>query len=202
MIAVLKEEGIYENTIIFFTSDNGPTYTGGVDFDFFESSSPFANGYGRTKGFLYEGGIRVPLIVSWPGTIEKQLVSEHTSAFQDMLPTFCALANADLPEDVDGISMLPALLRQEQKVHKHLYWEFPSYNGQQAVLMGSWKGIRKDIFNGNMDIELYNIEEDVQEQYDVSDQFPDIVNQMDSIMKVEHIPAENIKFKIKELGDI
>ena len=83
------------NTIIILSSDNGPTYTGGVDFDFFESSKPFANGYGRTKGYTYEGGIRVPLIASWPNKIKAGSTSDHISAFYDMMPTLCDIAGVE-----------------------------------------------------------------------------------------------------------
>ncbi len=202
LVSTLKELGIYENTIIFFSSDNGPTYTGGVDFDYFESSKPFSNGYGRTKGFVYEGGIRVPLIASWPNHIERGSVSDHVSAFYDLLPTICDITGIEPPKNIDGISFKPTLLKQNQKKHDFLYWEFPSYNGQQAVRLGNWKGIRKDIFDGNLDIELYNMETDIAEQNDVSDQYPDIVKRIGDIMKLEHQPSPNKKFKFTQLGDL
>ena len=82
-----------------------------------------------------------------------------------------------------------------------MYWEFPSYNGQQAVRMGKWKGIRKDIFKGNLTLELYNLDVDIKEQNDISKQHPDIVKKIEEIMLKEHEPAENIKFRIKQLGD-
>lgn len=202
IIELLKEKGIYENTIIIFSSDNGPTYLGGVDFDYFESSKPFSNGYGRTKGFVYEGGIRVPLIASWPNHIKPGTASNHISAFYDLMPTICDISGVAPPEGVDGISFKSTLLGEEQKQHDFLYWEFPSYNGQQAVRMGKWKGIRKNIFDGNLKIELYNLETDLEEQVDVSDQYPKIVEKIKAIMKQEHEPAANDKFKFKELGDL
>ena len=202
LIATLKEEGIYENTIILFSSDNGPTYTGGVDFDFFESSKPFSNGYGRTKGYVYEGGIRVPFIASWPNHIQANSVSDHISAMYDLMPTICDLTGAEIPMEVDGISIKQALLSKDQKEHEFLYWEFPSYDGQQAVRMGQWKAIRKDIFKGNMHVELYDLASDIEEQIDVSAQYPEIIQQIEKIMKEEHEPAENIKFQFKELGDL
>jgi len=201
LIATLKEEGIYENTIIIFSSDNGPTYTGGVDFDFFESSKPFSNGYGRTKGFVYEGGIRIPLIASWPDHIEPGSQSAHVSAFYDLMPTICDLAGVEPPKDIDGISFMPELLAQEQEAHEFLYWEFPSYNGQQALRMGQWKGVRKDIFDGNMGIELYDLDNDLSETNDVADQHPKIVQRIEQLMIQEHEPAQSKKFKIKQLGD-
>ncbi len=202
IIAKLKELGIYENTLIIFTSDNGPTYTGGVDADYFDSAKPFANNYGRTKGFTYEGGIRVPMIASWPNKIKSGSKSDHISAFWDILPTFSELIKVKTPKDVDGISFLPTLLSSKEQVqHEFLYWEFPSYHGQQAVRMGDWKGIRKNIFKGNMKIELYNLKDNIAETNDVSDQNQDIVSKIETIMKNEHTPAEIDRFKIKQLGD-
>ena len=201
LVTKLKAEGIYENTIIIVTSDNGPTYTGGVDFEFFESSKPFANGFGRTKGYVYEGGIRVPFIASWPNEIEPGSKSDHISAFYDIMPTLCDIAGIEAPEDIDGLSLMPEMLGQKQKEHEFLYWEFPSYKGQQAVRLGKWKGIRKNIFDGNMTIELYDLDNDVLEQNDIAAQHPDIVAKIENIMTQEHVPAENERFKFKELGD-
>ena len=202
IVAKLKELGLYENTLIVFTSDNGPSYTGGVDAEFFNSAGPFQNSYGRTKGFTYEGGIRVPMIASWPNKIVAGSESDHISAFWDVLPTFAELLQVESPENIDGKSFLPTLLAEEgQEEHDFLYWEFPSYEGQQAVRMGKWKGIRKDIFKGNLTLELYNLENDLAETSDLSDQFPDVVSAMEEIMKREHTSAEIDRFKIKELGD-
>ena len=201
IVSLLKEKGIYENTVIIFSSDNGPTYTGGVDFDYFESSMPFSNGYGRTKGFVYEGGIRIPLIASWPNHIKPGTESNHISAFYDLMPTICDIAGITPPDSIDGISFKSTLLDEKQKPHEFLYWEFPSYNGQQAVRMGKWKGIRKDIFDENMEIELYNLELDLEEQVDVSREYPEIVKEVKAIMIQEHEPAFNTRFKFKQLGD-
>ena len=202
IVALLKEEGIYENTVIFFSSDNGPTYLGGVDFNYFESSKPFTNGFGRTKGFLYEGGIRVPLIASWPNHIEPGSKSNHISAFYDLMPTLCDIAGTAAPEAIDGISFKSTLLNKKQKQHDFLYWEFPAYQGQQAVRMGKWKGIRKNIFKGNMKIELYNLETDLEELNDVSSKYPEIVEKISEVMLKEHEPATIEIFKFKQLGDI
>ena len=202
IVALLKEKGIYENTVIFFSSDNGPTYLGGVDFNYFKSSKPFTNGFGRTKGFLYEGGIRVPLIVSWPNHIEPGSKSNHISAFYDLMPTLCDIAGTDAPEAIDGISFKSTLLNKKQKQHDFLYWEFPAYQGQQAVRMGKWKGIRKNIFKGNMKIELYNLETDLEELNDVSSKYPEVVEKISEVMLEEHEPATIERFKFKQLGDI
>ena len=201
LIEKLKELGLYENTIIIVTSDNGPTYTGGVDFDFFESSKPFSNGFGRTKGYTYEGGIRVPLIASWPNKIKAGTTSDHNSAFYDMMPTICDIAGAERPENIDGKSFKDELLGGKQEPREFLYWEFPSYKGQQAVRLGKWKGIRKNIFDGNLEIELYDLENDILEQNNIATMHPDIVERIANIMTKEHEPAENERFKFKQLGD-
>ena len=204
IIAKLKELDLYENTLIVFTSDNGPSYTGGVDAEYFNSAGQFPNNYGRTKGFTYEGGIRVPMIASWPGYITPGSKTHHISTFWDVMPTFGELVKATVPDDIDGISFLPTLLGKEdmkQKKHEFLYWEFPSYQGQQAVRMGDWKGVRKNIFKGNMNIELYDLKSDPAESNDISLENPDIVAKIEAIMLAEHTPADIERFKIKQLGD-
>ena len=201
LVASLKTLDIYDNTVIIFSSDNGPTYTGGVDFDFFESSKPFNNGYGRTKGFVYEGGIRIPLIASWPNHIKAGTTSDHISAFYDLMPTICDLAGIVPPEDIDGLSFKSVLLGKEQRAHDFLYWEFPSYKGQQAVRIGKWKGVRKNIFDGNLAIELYDLEVDFKEENDIATLHPEIVEKIKNIMVQEHEPSSNERFKFKQLGD-
>jgi arylsulfatase len=204
IIAKLKELDLYDNTLIIFTSDNGPSYTGGVDAEYFNSAGLFPNNYGRTKGFTYEGGIRVPMIASWPGKIQPGSKTDHISAFWDVMPTIGELVRSTVPDDVDGISFLPTLLGEKvmkQQKHDFLYWEFPSYQGQQAVRMGEWKGVRKNIFKGNMAIELYNLNSDPTESNDIAFENPEIVGKIEEIMKREHTPAEIDRFKIKQLGD-
>ncbi|MCG8389537.1 MAG: arylsulfatase [Cytophagales bacterium] len=203
IVQKLKDEGQYENTLIIFSSDNGPTYNGGTNSPFFESAKPFKSEYGWGKGFLHEGGIRVPMIASWPGKITPGSTSELVSAFWDVLPTLADVAGATTPANVDGISFLPGLLGQPgQKEHEFLYWEFPAYQGQQAVRRGDWKGIRKNIFKGNMEIELYNLRTDPMEQQNIAPDHPDIVNEMAAIMSKEHTVPRIDKFKMKPLGDI
>ena len=146
LIKTLQEEDLYDNTIILFTSDNGPTYLGGVDFNYFESSSPFSNGYGRTKGFLHEGGIRVPLIVSWPNNINPGTSSDHLSAFYDIMPTLCDIAGVTTPRMSDGISFKPTLSGKDQETHQYLYWEFPSYKGSASSQVGKMEGHPKKYF--------------------------------------------------------
>ncbi len=202
IVATLKELGIYENTLIIFSSDNGPTYNGGTDSPWFDSAKPFKSEKGWGKAYLTEGGVRVPMIAQWPGKIEAGTETNHLSAFYDVLPTLCGVVNKDIPDDTDGVSFLPTLLgTQQQEEHKFLYWEFPASGGQQAVRMGKWKGIRKNIFKDNLQIELYNLEEDIQELNNLAEKHPEVVGKIKGIMEKEHIPAEIERFKIKQLGD-
>ncbi len=202
LVNKLVEIGQFKNTLIIFTSDNGPTYAGGADTQFFDSANPFKTEYGWAKGFVHEGGIRVPMIASWPGKINYGSKSNHISAFQDMMPTFAEAADTPIPEGIDGISLLPELLGKKQReTHEYLYWEFPAYQGQQAVRMGKWKAIRRDIFKGNMEVELYDLEADIQEQNNVAESNPDIVKRMAAIMVEAHTPSHLEKFQFPQLGD-
>ena len=199
LVKRLKELGLYENTLIIFSSDNGPTYTGGADTKYFDSAKPFKTENGRIKGYVYEGGIRVPMIAHWPGKIQAGATTDHISAFYDVMPTLCEVADIKAPAASDGISFLSTLLGEEQKKHDYLYWEFPAYKGQQAVRMGKWKGIRKNIFDGNLALELYDLESDIQEQHDVSEEHPNVVAQIDAIMKEAHVPATLERFRMEAL---
>jgi arylsulfatase len=202
LVDKLKELGLYDNTIIMFTSDNGAGIGGGSTAEWFDSAKPFISERGRIKGTVYEGGIRVPMIASWPGKIKAGSESSHPSAFYDVLPTLCDLTSIETPDDTDGISFLPTLLGNEQQPHDFLYWEFPSYGGQQAVRFGDWKAIRRNILkDGNTDIELFNLADDIQEQNNVADEYPEIVKQMKEIMEREHVPAEIERFRMAAIGD-
>ena len=202
IISKLKELGLYENTLIIFSSDNGPTYAGGVDPSYFASAKPFKGEYGWGKGFVNEGGLRVPMIASWPGKIKPNSTSELISSFYDILPTFCELTNSPLPDSIDGISMAPTLLGNDnQEQHTFLYWDYPEYGGQQAVRMGQWKGIRKNIKKGNLKIELYNLSTDIQELHNVADEHPEIVEKIKEIMRSEHTQPEVPTFIMSALGD-
>ncbi|MBY5957644.1 arylsulfatase [Membranicola marinus] len=203
LIDKLKEEGLYDNTLIIFTSDNGPTFNGGSDSPWFGSGGPFPSEKGRGKGYVYEAGIRVPFIAAWPGVIEAGSQSDVISAFWDMMPTFDAIAGAKTPSDVDGVNLLPVLEgRKDQLDREYLYWEFPSYGGQQAVRMGPWKAIRQNINKGNIAIELYNLDNDLREQHNVANQHPDIVKKMTKIMAKEHEEPELERFRMEALGDV
>jgi arylsulfatase A-like enzyme len=202
IIQKLKELGLYENTVIFFTSDNGPTYNGGSDSPYFDSAGPFRSDREWAKGFLHEGGIRVPLIVTWPGKVQPGTRSDRIGAFYDLLPTLCEIVNEDVPEYSDGISFLSTLLgKDESREHDFLYWEFPENNGQQAVRMGKWKGIRENIDQGNLVIQLFDLENDIREEHDVSADHPEVITQIRAIMEAQHRPAEIERFRMEALGD-
>lgn len=189
--ATLDSLGIAENTIVVFTSDNGPHLEGGADPDFFNSNGDF-RGYKRD---LYEGGIRVPMIVRWDGVVEENTKSDHISAFWDFLPTMADIIGAEHPKDIDGISFLPELTKSGvQEKHDYLYWEFHEENGRQAIRQGDWKAVKYDVHNDGK-IELYNLKDDVSEEVDVAGAYPDKVAEMDSLMKSSRVDSELFKFR-------
>jgi len=191
IVDLVDELGIAENTLIIFTSDNGPTPAGGADPEFFDGNGI----YRGIKFSFYEGGIRCPMIARWPGTIEKGMETDHISAHWDVLPTMAELAGVDVPEGVDGISFLPALKgeSENQKAHDYLYWEWPSRNGWQAARKGQWKahwtGTRKGLEKATF--ELYDLSEDIAEEVNVAEQFPDIATTMKKIMAEAHVPEND-----------
>ena len=172
----LKELGLEEKTIVFFSSDNGPHKEGGADPQFFHSSGPL-RGYKRD---LTEGGIRVPMIVRWPTKIKAGTVSDQVCAFWDFLPTAADLAGAKTPEGLDGISMAPTLLgKGEQKQHDFLYWEFHERGSQQAVRLGDWKAIRLQVGGP---LVLYDLKTDISETKNVAAAHPDVVAKMETYL--------------------
>jgi arylsulfatase A-like enzyme len=200
IVKTLKQKGLYENTLIIFTSDNGPSYAGGAKPEFFNSAGPFQGQYGRGKGFVYEGGIRVPMIVSWPKTIKKGSESNHISSFYDFMSTVGDLLKIETSEN-DGISYLPTLTQKTQKKHDYLYWEFPETGGQQAIRMGNWKALRTNLHKGIVKTQLFNLTKDIREEHDIADSFPEIVKKAEAIFKDNHVQADNKRFRIKRLGD-
>lgn len=182
----LEEHRIEKDTIVFFTSDNGPHREGGNDPDFFDSNGPLRG----IKRDLYEGGIRVPMIVSWPGRTSTGAVSEHVGSFADVMATAAEIAGVDSPPDTDSVSFLPAILgdREKQEKHRYLYWEFYGRGSAQAVRADQWKAVRKPIFTG--DIELYNLSKDLGEEKNVADQHSEVVDEMKLMMEEAHTPSE------------
>jgi arylsulfatase len=203
LVAQLKKEGLYENTLIVFTSDNGPSYAGGADPDWFNSAGLFQEGYGHGKGFVYEGGIRVPTFFTWPGKIRSGTESDHISAHYDMLATLGELTGFEVPQETDGISLLPTLLGQEDQMeHEFLYWEFPEYGGQVAIRMGDWKVVRQHVKDdARPTLELYNLESDPNESQNVANQHPDILQRASVIFASEHTRATVDKFDIPLLEE-
>jgi arylsulfatase A-like enzyme len=189
----IDDLGIGDRTVFIVTSDNGPHLEGGADPDFFNSNGIF-RGYKRD---LYEGGIRVPFIVRWPDRINGGVKTGHISAFWDILPTFCEIVGLEVPSNLDGISFLPVLKQEgQQKKHPYLFWEFYEQGGKQAVRMADWKGIRIGIKdNPDRPIELYNLAEDPEEKNDIATQHPDIVLQIESIMKEAHTPSKVFTYR-------
>lgn len=184
---LIDELGLAENTLIIFTSDNGPTYNGGTDNEFFDSNGPLRG----LKGSVYEGGIRVPMIAKWSGKIAPGSQSDQISAFWDIMPTLGDIAGFECPEDIDGISLLPTLFEKgEPEDHEYLYWEH--LGKLQAVRLGNWKGVR---LSPKEKIQLYNLEVDLAEENDVAGQNPDIVRKIEGILKSGRTPSEHFTLK-------
>jgi arylsulfatase A-like enzyme len=188
IMATLKELGIDDNTIVFFTSDNGPQpgeWTE-VFVDYFDGNGP----YRGAKTNFYEGGIREPFIARWPGHIAAGSQSDHLCAFYDMLPTLAELAGAQPPSNIDGISIVPTLLnRGKQAEHEYLFWEQPSGNKfTRAIHWKNWKLVQP---KPDGKLELYDLASDLAEEHDVADQHPDVMAKMQSIIAAEHTPERN-----------
>jgi arylsulfatase A-like enzyme len=187
----LKETGVDKNTIVLFASDNGPHLEGGADPDYFNSNGGL-RGYKRD---LYEGGIRTPMIIRWPGMIRAGSRSDHISAFWDLLPTFAEITGVQISDSTDGISFLPELLGKNQKTHEYLYWEFHEQGGKMAVRMGNMKAVRLNadkLSDSNM--ELFDLSTDIGENNNVAASNPEIVKKMAEIMNIAHTRSEVFPF--------
>lgn len=187
VMQALADKGIDDDTIVFVTSDNGPHREGGADPEFFNSSGPLRG----IKRDLTDGGIRVPMIVRWPGKIEADTISHEAWSFQDILPTAAELASTASPEGIDGVSMVPTLLGSqiaghEQAEHEYLYWEFHERGFKQAVRMGPWKGIRN---KPGRPIELYHVVTDLAEENDVAKNHPELVAEIETIFETARTPS-------------
>ena len=184
IIQQLKQLGIDKNTLVIFTSDNGPHKEGGNDPSYFNSNGSLRG----IKRDLYEGGIREPMIAYWPGKVKAGSTSNFAGAFWDFMPTFTELANTASPNNIDGISIVPVLLSQKnQPSHEWLYWEFHEQGGKQAVRMDKWKGVRLNVIKeADGPIELYDLQTDAGEKINVADQHPEIVKAIKKIMQQQH----------------
>lgn len=193
LLGVLKELGIDGQTVVFFSSDNGPHQEGGADPTFFQSSGSLRG----IKRDLYEGGIRVPMLVRWPGVIAAGRRTEHVSAFWDFYPTCLELAGLEPENHVDGISFLPVLLGEEksQPKHSYLYWELHEASGKQALRVERWKAVRQNLaFDLDAPIELYDLKMDPLESRDVSRQYPHIVQKMRRLFETVRTEAPGYRF--------
>jgi arylsulfatase A len=187
----LSELGLEKNTIIIFTSDNGPHLEGGGDPDFFDSNG-ILRGYKRD---LYEGGIRTPFIVKWPARVKANTGSDHISAFWDILPTLAEITGAEIPAVTDGISFLPALLgKKKQAEHDYLYWEFHEQGGKMAVREGKWKAIVLDADKGMDKCELYDLSQDPSEKNNIASANQAIVTKLKGIMNISHVRSDAFPF--------
>jgi arylsulfatase A-like enzyme len=180
----IKKLGLDENTIIMFSSDNGASFSAGVDTKFFNSVS----GLRGLKMELYEGGIRVPFIARWPNHIKANTVSNHVSVQYDIMPTLAELSGSKVTR-IDGQSLLPELLGQQtiQKNHEFLYFEYPENGGQLAIRIGNWKGVKMNVRkNPKGKWELYDLLADQYERNNVAEKHPEIIEKMNAILKREH----------------
>jgi arylsulfatase A-like enzyme len=175
----LKQLGVADNTIVIFTSDNGPHAEGGNNPKFFRSAGPFRG----IKRDLYEGGIRVPALAVWPGHITPGQASDALSGFQDWLPTFAELASASPPDDIDGVSLVPTLLSQgKQTPHDFLYWEFHEQGGKRAIRSDNWKAVQLGKRQSRKPCELYDLATDPGEEHNVAAVHPDMVAKLEQMM--------------------
>ena len=184
ILDTLRALGIDRRTVVFFTSDNGPSTEGGSDPAFFRSADGLRGG----KRDLYEGGIREPMIVWAPGRIPAGRTSDQIWALWDLFPTLAELAAARAPAGLDGISMVPSLTgRGVQPQHDHLYWEFHELGTAQAVRSGRWKGVRRPMRTGVL--EVYDLEADPGETRDVAAREPAVAARLTRLLDQDHVPS-------------
>lgn len=194
----LDELGIAENTLVIFASDNGTHREGGRTLkdamEVFHSSGPLRG----IKRDLYEGGIRVPFIVRWPGYVSSGATSEHLGAFWDLVPTFADLVGKKTPKAIDGLSFLPDLLDKEgQQEHEALYWEFIEGGFKQAIRADDWKAIRFYNKKEPKRTELYYLKDDIGESNDLANEYPEKVSEMENMMDKQRTLSEHPLFRVK-----
>jgi arylsulfatase A-like enzyme len=189
----LKQKGLDKNTLVIFTSDNGPHIEGGADPVFFNSGG----GLRGVKRDLYEGGIREPFVAHWPGVIKPGAKNDFAGAFWDLLPTFTELAGVKIPDRIDGLSIVPSLTgKGTQQQHDYLYWEFHENGGRQAVRQGNWKAVRLNVAkNTNGAVELYDLSKDPAETRNIATQNPDKARQLGQLMTEAHVESALFPFE-------
>lgn len=193
IIETLKKKGMWENTIMIFSSDNGVHRVGGHNPDFFDSNGPF-RGYKRD---LYEGGIRTPFIVSWPKVIKKHRKVEHLSTFWDFMPTVCDIVGIDAPKNTDGISYLPTIKGKDKKQKKHdfIYYEFYELGGKQTIIKDGWKLLRLNVSKPKkLREELYYLPDDIGENNNIINENRKKADELRTLMKTAHTDSENFNF--------
>ncbi|MDU0354202.1 sulfatase-like hydrolase/transferase [Paraglaciecola aquimarina] len=179
----LQSLGIAEDTIVMFSSDNGPHKEGGNDPEFFDSNGQ----YRGIKRDLYEGGIRVPMIAWGPGTVKAGQRTNHIGYFGDLMATAAEIAGVAPPENTDSISFMPTLTAQSEQVqHDHLYWEFYEWGSKQAIRKGKYKAVRMPMFTGP--IEIYDLAADPSEQHNIAASLPTLVAEFKQMFKAAHVP--------------
>jgi len=176
LMELLRRRGLDDNTLVLFTSDNGPHKEGGHDANYFESSGPLRG----TKRDLYDGGIRVPALARWPGMAPSGKASDAVWAFWDLLPTFGELSGGRVPAGLDGQSIVPLLRGQTQKPHEFLYWEFHERGFKQGVRHQNWKAVRIGL-KGKL--ELFDVASDIGEKRDVAAAHPDVVARIEKYLE-------------------
>jgi uncharacterized sulfatase len=187
LMQLLAELSIDDNTLVLFTSDNGPHHEGNHDHEYFDSNGPL-KGFKRS---MHEGGIRVPMIARWPGKVPAGTTSDLPSAFWDFLPTACELAGGEIPDSIDGISYVPTLLGKsdQQPRHEYLYWASQEGATMIGVRQDHWKLVRyrKDK-NGQPDWRLYDLRTDIGEQHDLADEHPEVVRRIIGLLNRDGLP--------------
>ena len=184
LLARLKRHGIDKNTLVMFTSDNGPHHEGGYNPNINNSSGPLRG----TKRALFDGGIRVPLIARWPGTVKAGSTSEHAGYFADLMPTAADLAGQKTPKGIDGLSFMPTLLGKKQAQHEFLYWEFFEGGFKQAVRHGRFKAIRR---GADAPLALYDLSEDIGEKNNVAGNHPQVIARIEGYLKTARTPSKH-----------
>lgn len=201
IVANLDRLGLAEDTIIIFSSDNGPHKEGGADPEYFDSNGVLRG----VKRDLYEGGIRVPMVVKWLNKIAKNSKTDHISAFWDLLPTIADIIDVDISTTAttDGISYLPTLLGDaNQANHSHLYWEFHENSGRQAIRKGDWKGVINNVTKGG-EMELYNLKNDLGEKNNLAEQYPELVAELMVLLRNSRSESPDYNFVMATYnGDI
>lgn len=201
IVEKLKKDGTYDNTLIMFTSDNGPAPGhGGADPEWFNSSGIFDNTANSLKTSLKEGGIRVPTIVKWNGVVEPDTKTDYISCFIDWMPTLADILGVELNQKIDGLSLMNVLKGQKGKNREYLYWEFPEGRGQVAVRAGDWK-LYIDNVKKDPKVMLYNLKNDPKESKDLSKQNPAKVAYLMKIVKKAHVKPANSKFDMPQFFD-